>query len=368
MMQRQRSRFAHALTGIGAILTATAVTACSASGIGVDGAVPNPIRIASYAGPGTADSVAAQRWADLVTEYTDGALEFELFLSSSLLGAADILPSVGNGTVEMGMTSHGYHPGELPLTQLVNLGFVTSNARASAAAMTELYETNEALKAEWDAQGVRPLLFPTQSTGIIGCNDPIEGSADVRGKTVRAVALGAEDHASVGANIVALASPEVLEAIERGVIECWSTMPLELATSLGVAESTSYMYDYGRGMNGGLQMVIGTALWDRLSEEERQAMLRASEEVTAEYGDILAERVTEACDAVEESGGTVGRLSEGERAIWEEAGAPANQAKYLEIAGPQGEEFLVEYLDTVEKFENEYSDYVDPTVTCSERF
>lgn len=350
-------------------LIAMALAGCSGTVTGADpDSQSRTLKIASYAGASTADTAAVQEWAELVTEYTDGGLEFEFYLSGSLLAATEIMAGVAAGTVDLGVTSHGYHPGELPLSHVMNVGFVTTNYPAAAASMRELYATDQALEAEWTANGVRPLLFANQSAAVVGCKEPIESIDDLKGKTVRASALTVEDFASIGANVATLVAAEVLESLERGVIDCWAGFPLEQGADLGLVDATPYIYDYGRGSTGALEFMIGTALWDSLSDEEREAMDRAADEVASRYGEILSERVSAACDKAADAGATVIHLDDEERERWRELAEPANVAKFLQIAPNGGEAFLEEYRETVADYTVEFSDFVDPTELCTQQF
>jgi TRAP-type transport system periplasmic protein len=256
----------------------------------------------------------------------------------------------------------------VPLSHVMNLGFVSSNSAALAATMLELYENNELYHAEWDENGVRPLIFGLQSSTVLGCTNPVDSVDDLDSKNVRAAALITEDFASIGANVVGLQASEVLESIERGVLDCWSALPLDLATDGGVSTITPYIYDYGRGSNGALELMIGTSVWDSLTESQQEAITRANAEVADTFIAMLEERIGAACDKIEEAGGTVSEFPSAEVSKWEKVAGPANEAKFLEIAGPNGEQFLKEYKAELAKFESEYSDFKNPTTICVERF
>lgn len=357
------------LRGGATLVIAAALVALSgcAAPAGAGGEV-RTLRIASFAGDGTADTAAAKEWAALVTEYSGGELEFEFHLSGSLLDATQILSGVGDGVVDLGITSHGYYPGELPLSHVLNLGFQSSNSQALAATMRDLYANDSAYQAEWQQNNVRPLIFGLQSSTVVGCKEEVSSPDWFGGKNVRAAALIVQDFSSVDANVVSLVAGETLDAFERGVIDCWSALPLELASDLGLAELTPYIHDYGRGSNGALELMIGTGVWDSLTPEQQEAMNRASDEIAERFTEILGERVTAACDEIEAAGGVVVRFDDDEVEAWEEQAVPVNEAKFLEIAGPQGEDFLATFQSTLAGYEDEYQDTEDLTASCAARF
>ena len=355
-----------------AVLSIGLLAGCSSSpppASGGAGGNPVHMRVASYIGMSSPSTIMSQQWTDLVTDYTDGDVTFEWFLSESLLPAAEILAGVGNGTVEMGLAAHGYHPGELPLYQAVAVGFVSANSQAVTATLRDFYESNDAFKAEWDTNNVRPLLDATMGSVVLGCNFPVDGIDDLKGKNIRAAGLGTADFTSIGANVVAVTAPDTLDAFDRGVIDCWSSLDLALANDIGLTQITPYVYDYGRGTPGGQNLIISQDVWDSLSDSQRDAMERATDEVYEEYfTTTLGAAALAGCDAIKEGGGTMSSLSDSAEAEWKALAGPANAKRFLEVAGADGQKFLDEYTSAVQENEAEFDSYVDPDVTCAERF
>ena len=378
---RRRSPWIRTAAAVTASLTV--LTACGGGGGGNGGGGGGgggggddgeamTLRLASYAGENLASVQAAQRWTELVTEKTDGQIEFEIFLEGSLIAAPDVYAEVGAGTADLGVESHGYHPAELPLSHAQNVGYTSSNSQAMAAVQRDFYESNEAFRAEWEQNfNIRPLFFGMEPSTVLGCKEPIDSLDDLRGRNVRAAALMTEDFNSVGANVAGLVAAEMLDAFQRGVIDCWSAVGLALSNDLGLAEITPYVYDYGRGVNGAQQLVINLDVWNSLSDSQREAMEEAGDEIFEEYfapDGMQATAALAGCDAIEEGGGTMSRLPDDLIEEWEEVAAPANVKKFLEIAGPEGEEFLDQWNEALAEMEEEYSDYEDPTAACAERF
>ncbi|MEJ6732553.1 MAG: hypothetical protein QNK90_10775 [Opitutaceae bacterium] len=182
------------------------------------------VRAASFAGENLASVVASQKWAELVTEETGGDVRFEFFLNGSLIGAPDVYAGVGSGTAEMGIESHGYQPVELPLSHAQNVGYLSSNAQASAAVQRDFYENDAGFRAEWDVFSPCPVFFGMETVTVLGCKEPITSLDDLKGINVRAAALMTEDFNSVGANVSGLVASEMLDAFQGGVIDCWSAV------------------------------------------------------------------------------------------------------------------------------------------------
>src|SRR5699024_10791269 len=138
--------------------------------------------------------------------------EIELHLQESLLSATDILSGVSQGSAELGGISHGYHASELPLSWALNLPFVSENQPAQVATMRDLYENNTQYQEEWSKNGVRPLFFSNQTSGLMGCKEPVENIDDLAGRDIRAASLQVEEYEAVGANVVGMETPEIRES------------------------------------------------------------------------------------------------------------------------------------------------------------
>jgi len=332
---------------------------------------PMKLRVATYTGESVGSAQASKKWTDLVTEKTDGAITFEWFYQGQLFDAVALREAVGNGAVDMGLFSHGYFNAEMPLSQSMNLGFLSSNVQAVGATHQWMWENNEAYRAEWDRNKVRPVFWGLEPATTVGCGFEIDDLGILKGKNVRAASLITEDFTSVGSNVVALQATEILDAMERGVVDCYGAFGLSLATDTGVALISKRIYDYGRGGNGAQELVIGTDLWASLPEAVQTAMNEATAEVTEEWyqpDGLQASSVMAACEKVKAAGGIVEVLAEDLRKEWAAVGGPANEKKFLEIAGAEGPDFLKEYKAKVKEFEKEFPDYVDPTAACAATF
>src|SRR5690606_35710951 len=103
-----------------------------------------------------------------------------------------------------------------------------------------------------------------------------------------------------------------------------------------------------------------------LTESQREAMNAAGDEIFEEYfapDGFQTTAALKACDALEQNGGTLTKLPDDLTADWEGVAAPANVKRFLEIAGPDGQEFLDEWEKSLKEMEKKYSAYVDPSTT-----
>ena len=137
------------------------------------------LQFASYIGAAAAQSRASEWWAKEVERRTSGRVKVKFFYQGALLPATDILKGIGDGRADLGYVANAYHPAELPLSSVVGVPFVTSNAEAQMHTFTELYERNTAFRNEWERQGVHVLFFHPLSENIVGMRKPANTVADL---------------------------------------------------------------------------------------------------------------------------------------------------------------------------------------------
>lgn len=261
-------------------------------------------------------SRATQRWADLVAERTEGRVGVELYYSASLLPAAEVLPGIIDGRAETGFVVDTMFPDMLPLTNASSIPFDRTNGVAQAKAYQELYNTNEAFKAEFEKLGVRILMFQPSGASSLGSGSEIKTLADVQGKSIRCLGYICDALQGVGANPVAIASNEIYEAMDRDTIDGWAAYPFMDIVATQFQEVTPYVTDPGIGTYIQPFSPINLETWESLSPEDQQILT----ELGTEYHAIMAEEMnsleTETCTATGEAGVVLSTMSDADVATW----------------------------------------------------
>lgn len=272
---------------------------------------------ANYLPPNSSLSTGIANYFDVLEEEETATIEE--FYQEALLSATDILPGTAQGRADLGFMIALYYPGELPLSQVVGVPFVTSDAEAQVRAFNDLYTDNEAFRSEYEEQGVHVLSFVPIAGTIVGTTEPLEDLEGLQGRSIRVVGLLTEAMASVGVNPVALTAPEVYESLERGVIEGFTSYPFDVAIASSLHEPAPYMTDVGTGIYNLGALIITKSLWDSLPAEDQEAM----ESHIGDYVDEAVRLVTEEDDArcatFLEAGGVPFVFPEAEVAEFEEA-------------------------------------------------
>lgn len=325
------------------------------------------LRFASYIGESAPQSQTMQWWSDEVSRRTDGMVTVEHFYAQALLPATEILPGVGSGRADAGYTANAYHPAELPLTSVVEIPFLTSNAAAQALALQELYETNDAFRREWNDQGVHVLFFPALSGNILGSKEPVSGLADIEGKSIRGLGLINDALSAVGANPVAIPAPDIYESLQRGVIDGYSGFAFEVVTALNLQEVAPNIVGTGMGQYVTPAIVITKSEYDALPADARAEVDEVSAEALDRSIQLLKETETEVCTTILDGGGTVSMLPDEDISRWEDQVASQLREQWIsDHAGTSvpAEEFLNTYENLVETYEAEV-EYVPGVQDCA---
>lgn len=328
---------------------------------------------ASYLAPGSSLMDAISNYLAEVNEGTDGTTEVEEFFQEALLGATDILGGVADGRAELGFTIALYHPGELPLSQVVGVPFVTEDAEAQIRTFNELYETNDAFRSEWQAQGVHVLSFTPLTNSIIATTDPIDGLDDLEGKSIRSVGFLAAAMEAIGVNPVALPAPEIFESLERGVIDGASSYPFDVFVANGLDEAAPYISEPGTGLYNLGVIIVDQDVWDSMDPERQQVMTDMIDDFYVEHSlELLADEEALRCDEFLADGGSPNVFSDEEIAEWESAVGDSVLDRWRSGAIDGGvseadvDAFFEEYTATLESYEAE-SSYTPGLRACAER-
>lgn len=358
--------------GIGAMLL-TSLAACaddSTTTEGGGGGESYSWQYANYLPPTSSLSTGIANYFEAVQG--GGNVEIEEFYQEALLSATDILPGVAQGRADLGFGIALYYPGELPLSQIVGVPFQTDDAEAQVRAMNALYEDNEAFRSEWEAQGVHVLSFVPLAPTMVATADPLEGYDGLSGRKIRAVGLLSQAMQVAGVNPVALPAPEIYEAVERGVIEGFTSYPFDVAVAGSLNEVAPNMTDPGTGLYNLGALIITKSLWDSLDEETKALMTEQVEEYVPNSIELLAEEEATQCDTFLEAGGTPSVFDEGDQETFEqEVGttvidAWSDQAVAAGVDEADVDGFLEEYTAALAE-QGETSTYVPGLVACAER-
>ncbi len=211
-------------------------------------------------------------WADSIEEASGGRILIERYPSMQLGGSPlELMDQAIDGVVDIVWTVVGSTPGRFPSTEVFELPFMVSDARAASCAYWTMYEEN----MQEEFADVTILGTWVHGPGLLHTADPVETPADLAGMQIRGGSrLATQLLEAVGATPVGMPVSAVSEALSRGVID-GTTIPWEVTTSLRVPELVTNHTEFEGPALYNLTFVLAmnTAAFEALPEDLQQVVM-----------------------------------------------------------------------------------------------
>jgi TRAP-type C4-dicarboxylate transport system substrate-binding protein len=326
MRHFRRSTRRAALALVLSVVPATGAVAASAAGPSngsgarsVSGEIEEiELTMASFLSPTTAQGAAITWWIDELAARTDGRVTVETFWDASLLGAQDIAAGVRDGRVALGNMTYAYTPNDFPLTSMVEIPFLGDNLAAQTLALNEVYAANEDFRNEWEGQGIKVLSFIGIPPALTGASEQVDSVEWYENKTVRASGFFVTAVEAAGGSAAPLPVNDVYEAMQRGTIDAYGGLILDVIAPLRLYEVGDQIHDPGLGHYANSTWVMSLDQWEELSPE-LQAII---EELNAEFPTQLVEQYqtvsAAACETILDAGGSVLIFGDDQVDVWRE--------------------------------------------------
>jgi len=351
----------HLLPAALIIPTAMLLASCAAgSGGAAAGGESFDLKFASYNVPTAAEAITSAEWAKDIEEATDGRVTIKFFYQEALLAGAETLPGVGDGRADMGYIAGAYYPAELPLSNVAGIPFLTENVEAQARTFEELYESSDALREEWESQGVKVVTWAPVSANIVATKEPTGSLEELEGQKVRGYGYVSEALKMAGASAVGISQSEVYEALQRGVLDATSGASLDVAIDRHYEEVAPHFMDVNFGNYAITANIINLDIWESMPADIQDAITEVSSGYLDSYLENLGKLEVTACDKLLDAGGSVTILNEAKTAEWREEAGPAIRdiwANDVTASNPEADsdEFFDSYTETLERYESESS-------------
>ena len=262
-----------------------------------------------YPGSSIPGEVAVE-YAEAVEEYSGGELSVRVF-HQSLLSAAETSDGVRDGVADIGYLLTVYFPERYAHTNFLNEASMQlllldddggdNAALAYEGAMAEFTffhcpECND----EYRQQNQVYTANAASSWYGLLCREPVVSIDDMQGKRMRTAGSQWSRWSShFGATSVSLTINEVYEALEQGVVDCVVQSAPELLNLRLIEPTTDITMAIPGGIYAGANGAsVNRDAWQALTDNQRDAMLRAGARLTAEipfrYQELEEEALTEA--------------------------------------------------------------------------
>lgn len=173
-------------------------------------------------------------WADKIEEASEGRIKIDRYPSMQLGGKPpELMDQAIDGVADIVWTVVGYTPGRYPSTEVFELPFMMTDARAVSRAYWEMFETH---MKDTEFKDLKILGTWVHGPGLIHTSDPVATPDDLRGMKIRGGSRSVNSLLTeLGATPVGMPVPAVPEGLSKGVID-GTTIPWEVTAALKVPE------------------------------------------------------------------------------------------------------------------------------------
>lgn len=262
-------------------------------------------------------------WADRVEAASEGRIKIERYPAMQLGGTPpELMDQAIDGVADIVWTVVGYTPGRYPSTEVFELPFMMTNARAASSAYWQMFEKH---MKDTEFKDVHILGAWVHGPGMIHANKEIRTPADMQGMKIRGGSrLANELLAKTGATPVGMPVPAIPEALSKGVID-GATIPWEVTPALKVPE----LVDNHTEFTGNALYVLTFVLamnkdkYESLPDDLKTVLDENSGlEFSILAGGTQADADGPARQVAVDRGNNIVTLSEEETQVWRDAAQP----------------------------------------------
>ncbi|MBR5560092.1 MAG: TRAP transporter substrate-binding protein [Clostridia bacterium] len=226
--------------------------------------------------------VAAEKFAELVAERTNGEYKIEIYPNGTLGGESDMLDSMSMGMLDMGIITSG--------------PFVNFSEMMGVLDMPYLFATNEEAYEVLDGEIGQELLFTLEEAGLKGLAyaergfrnvttsvRPVASAADLKGLKLRVMEneVYTATFKALDVNAVPMAWAEALTAMQQGTIEGQEN-PVNVMYSYKLWEYGQKYATFDRHSYATAIITMSLDVFNTL-DDETQAIFKQAAQEAAEY-------------------------------------------------------------------------------------
>jgi TRAP-type C4-dicarboxylate transport system substrate-binding protein len=293
------------------------------------------------------------RTDEILAETGNYQIAWNEAFGGTLYRANATLTSVEEGITDVGWVFSFLEPAKLPLSQASSYApFSTSNPAIQLEVMSELFDTNEAFRQEWEQYNLKVLGFTGTDGYDLYTKAPLDGFAALSGMKISAPGVLGNWLRGTGANAVDGALTTFYTDIQTGVSDGVLSLALGVLPAK-IYEVAPYITRVKMGVAFSGTVAINRDTWDGLPEEVQNAMIAAGEYYSVSHGQDLLERHEAALETMVETGAsqnppvTITPMSEEDRQAWVNAmpNIAREWADGLEAQGVPARDFMKAYME-----------------------
>ncbi|WP_179378196.1 TRAP transporter substrate-binding protein [Jannaschia marina] len=270
-------------------------------------------------------------WADNVEEASGGRIEIERYPSMQLGGSPpQLMDQAIDGVADVVWTVVGYTPGRFPRTEVFELPFMVTDARAGSSAYWQMYEKH----MQEDFADVHILGTWIHGPGMIHANQEVLTPEDMQGLKIRGATRQVNALIeTLGATPVGMPVPAIPEALSKGVID-GTTIPWEVTPALKIPELVQNHTEFeGNHLyNVTFVLAMNKAKYESLPDDLKTVIDDNSGlEFSVFAGGTQADADGPSRQIAADAGNAIVTVSEEDAQAWREAAQPVYDAWLAEM-------------------------------------
>lgn len=283
------------------------------------------------------------KFAELVSEKSDGAIKVEIYPNSALGDNTALAEQLQMGSLDLAAPSVGAIGGFSKSVALFDMPYLFKNAEAAEEVFDG--EIGQSIADELEPSGFTVLAWMTQSWRHVTCNKEVHKPEDLKGLKIRT--MDSEYHMmnfnTVGASATPMAFSEVYTALQQGTIDAQENPYTNIVTSRfyevqDYVIETAHIYDP-------CPLLLSNVTKDKLTEDQMAVLQEAATEALAWEREEIVKDDEAYRKTVEDSGTKVIQLTEEERNVFREAAQPVYDA-YIAAEGEKAEQ-MIEQVEAI---------------------
>ncbi len=247
----------------------------------------------------------AEKFAELIQEYSDGRMEIVVYDNGTLGGDDTLIQSVNfqdaaNFVVQTTAPQVTY----IPALSVFDASCVYSDIEDVRAILDDedFYETVEGFYTE---KGWKLLGYADQGFRVLSSNKMVSTLSDLKGIKIRT--MSNSNHMAfwqeAGAGPTAMSFSEVYTSLSNHTIDAQEN-PYETIVSNKLYEVQDYIITTNH-LPHILSLVTGLSLWEDLTEDEQDIVMRAADDAKIYARQMTDERIAERIETIEAGGSTI---------------------------------------------------------------
>lgn len=294
-------------------------------------------------------------WADKVEADSDGRIKVDRFPSMQLGGTPpELIDQAIDGIADVVWTVVGYTPGRFPSTEVFELPFMVSDARAASSAYWQMFEKH---MKDSEFADVHILGTWVHGPGMFHANKAINSPDDLQGMRIRGATRQVNALLEqLGATPVGMPVPAVSEALSKGVID-GTTIPWEVTTALKVPELVDNHTEFaGTGLyNVTFVLAMNKARYDGLPDDLKAVIdANSGHDFSVFAGGTQSDADGPSRQVAVDMGNNIVTVTEDQVSVWRERSQPIYDAWIAEMGekGIDGQALIDEARALMEAYGN----------------